>query len=350
MGRARIYTVKRRIVQIRSQNESDEVQIVIPELSSQKKAQLRVQLDQMINDLQVHFTPGTTNIVADTLSRSPRSDDQGNVCLLTAYVPIWTAEYIRNTQLEDPEIAKIIESLEAVTPTSDYYRWVERGYILSKGVLYGYVPENESDEVQLVILDKERLEILKKYKAITQKSVGLLQTPVYNRRFEVVAIDLFGPLLETELAHATDMNCAKILIDEVISRYGVSRRIISGNGAQFVREIMQQICYVFNITQSLSSTYHPQSNSVERKNRNLKPQLAIQVGMDHHTWNEKLATIRFAMNSSVTQGTGYAAISPLHFTTLDLKESGDCNLEIIAYPSNQMIQLTLEIFGKAPVA
>ncbi|GLV33452.1 hypothetical protein CBL_20190, partial [Carabus blaptoides fortunei] len=100
------------------------------------------------------------------------------------------------------------------------------------------------------------------------------------------------------MVQATAMNCAKILIDEIILRYGAPRRIISDNGAQFVSEIMQQVCYVFNITQSLTSTYHPQSNPVERKNRDLKPQLAIQVGKEHHTWAEKLATIRFAMNSS----------------------------------------------------
>ncbi|XP_063825937.1 uncharacterized protein LOC135075425 [Ostrinia nubilalis] len=69
---------------------------------------------------------------------------------------------------------------------------------------------------------------------------------------------------------------------------------------------MQQVCHTFGITQSLSPVYHPQANPVERKNRDLKPQLAILVGKDHTTWDIHLPTVRFAMNSAVTSSTGHS--------------------------------------------
>ncbi|GFW41409.1 transposon Tf2-8 polyprotein [Trichonephila clavipes] len=135
-----------------------------------------------------------------------------------------------------------------------------------------------------------------KYKASIQKPSGLLQTPVPAQRFETLAIDLFGPLPESKdgkrwiliiedcttkwvelfaLPNDTAKECAITLVEEVLLRYGIPRCLISDNGTQFVSAVMQQICYPLNIHQSLIPVYHPQANPVERKNRDLKPRLAI---------------------------------------------------------------------------
>ncbi|GFT64759.1 retrovirus-related Pol polyprotein from transposon 412 [Trichonephila clavipes] len=73
------------------------------------------------------------------------------------------------------------------------------------------------------------------------------------------------------LPNATAEECAITLIEEVLLRYGILRRFISDNGTQFVSAVMQQICYLLNMHQSLIPVYHPQANSVERKNRVLEP-------------------------------------------------------------------------------
>ncbi|GFV35812.1 pro-Pol polyprotein [Trichonephila clavipes] len=125
-----------------------------------------------------------------------------------------------------------------------------------------------------------------KYKASNQKPSGLLQTPVPAQRFETLSIDLLGPLPESKdgkrciliiedcttkwvelfaLPNATAKECAITLIDEVLLRYGIPRRLISDNGTQFVSAVMQQICYLLNIHQSLIPVYHPQDNSVKRE-------------------------------------------------------------------------------------
>ncbi|GBM62381.1 Transposon Tf2-9 polyprotein [Araneus ventricosus] len=167
-----------------------------------------------------------------------------------------------------------------------------------------------------------------RYKATNQKPAGLLQTPVPAQRFESIAIDLFGPLPETSegmkwifivedcttkwvelfpLKQATAKECALTLLNEVFLRYGLPRRLISDNGSQFVSAIMQQLCYVLNINQSLIPVYHPQANPVERKNRDLKPRLAMMVGNNHTLWNEQLPAIRFAMNTAKCETTGCTA-------------------------------------------
>ncbi|GFW96658.1 transposon Ty3-G Gag-Pol polyprotein [Trichonephila clavipes] len=168
--------------------------------------------------------------------------------------------------------------------------------------------------------------ILKNARGYKPKPAGLLRTPVYSQRFEVIAIDLFGPLPPTDtgkewifivedcatkwvelfaLSQASARQCATNLIEEVFMRHGIPRRIISDNGTQFVSAVLQQICFTLNISQNLIPVYSPQSNPVERKNRDLKPRLAILVGDDHSSWYSKLPVIRFAMNTTVCDTTGH---------------------------------------------
>lgn len=109
------------------------------------------------------------------------------------------------------------------------------------------------------------------------------------------------------LPNATARECAVTLLEEVFMRYGLPRRIISDNGAQFVSAVMQQVCYLLDISQEFTPVYHPQANPVERQNRDLKPRLAILVGNDHTKWAEKLPTIRFAMNTHKNETTGHTA-------------------------------------------
>lgn len=170
-----------------------------------------------------------------------------------------------------------------------------------------------------------------RYKPSNLKPAGLLQTTALKQRFEVVSFDLFGPLPKSKdnlawifiiedcatrwvemfaLQQATAQECARILLDEIILRYGTPRRFISDNGSQFVSSVMQQLSYCLNITQGFTPLYHPETNPVERRNRDLKTQLAILVRDDHTTWPEKLPSIRFAMNTN-TAATGF---SPAYLT------------------------------------
>lgn len=324
-------------------------------------------------NFNIVYTPGKENIIADTLSRPPctyENENQCDICVAIVDMPRETEKTLREEQLKDPDISKIVTVLETTPQSDDVYHWRDRGYILNDGVLYRYSPEFESEEAQYVVPAQERETILKnyhdlptaghygvegtlnkiaqkyywpnmrkyvaeyvkkcvpcqKYKATNLKPAGLLQTPVQAQRFEVMAIDLFGPLPTSEqgnrwilivedtatkwvelfaLPDATASACAKALIEEVIFRYGVPRRLISDNGVQFVSAIMQHVCDAFAIEQALIPFYHAEANPVERKNRDLKPRLAILVGNMHQKWDDFLSAIRYAMNTTVTQSTGY---------------------------------------------
>lgn len=325
-------------------------------------------------NFSIEYLPGKINATADMLSRPPctenEHDNQGNcICAFIVDMPNKGSSEIRNEQMKDDYLKDIIISLEEQDENA--LRWISRSYILNDGILYCY-SNDDCDDAQLVIPVHERPDILKAYhddstaghygtertiariasryfwpgmrseitkyvgkcvdcqrfKATNLKPSGLLQTTSSKQRFEVVAVDLFGPLPQTEdgyrwilivedissrwtelfkLIDATSEACAKILIEEVFLRYGVPRRVKSDNGVQFVSAIMQKVTYCLGIEQQFTPVYHPEANLVERKNRDLKYQLAIIVQEHHDNWHHCLPAIRFAMNSAKCQSTGYSA-------------------------------------------
>ncbi|XP_037298663.1 uncharacterized protein LOC119190566 [Manduca sexta] len=192
---------------------------------------------------------------------------------------------------------KIMEDLEATDEPFRGRPWADRGYIMSDGVLYRYNPEpSDDDDACLVVPIGQRPKILfeyhdaptaghlgvertlqriasryywpgmrasvtdyvkqctscQRYKVDARKPAGLVQSPAAAQRFEVVAVDLFGPLPVTKSGNRW------ILIAE-----DVCSRLISDNGVQFISEVMQQVCFAFGIDQALTPYYHPEANPVE---------------------------------------------------------------------------------------
>lgn len=276
----------------------------------------------------------------------------------------------RKAQIEDPDIKCIIKSFE--NNDENVIRHTSRGYIMLDGVLYRFCSSEESENGQLVVPQSMRSIVLfnyhdsptaghygidrtisritphfywpkmraeitnyvksciecKRYKPTNMKPAGLLQTVSSNRRFEIIAVDLFGPLPVTPqgnqwilivedlcsrwtelfpLKIASAENCAHALLNEIFLRYGIPRRLHSDNGSQFISAVMQKLTFCLGIQQSFTPVYHPEANPVERKNRDLKVQLSICVGQDHTTWDLKLPSIRFAMNTAKCASTGYSA-------------------------------------------
>ncbi|GFU68631.1 transposon Ty3-I Gag-Pol polyprotein [Trichonephila clavipes] len=96
------------------------------------------------------YTPGKSNVVANMLSR-PAYHEENELCgvyTVAIDVPSRSPKKIRDEQMKDEELVKIISCVEDSDKNVNYVNWVERGYLMKQGVLFRYAPDSESEEAQ----------------------------------------------------------------------------------------------------------------------------------------------------------------------------------------------------------
>jgi hypothetical protein len=105
-------------------------------------------------DLRVDYIPGRRNVVADMLSRPPIADLDASskleACFASINIPTVSATELRNEQSKDETLKKIVLCFEDGADEG-LARWTDRGYVMSGGILYRYVPDSETEELQLVV-------------------------------------------------------------------------------------------------------------------------------------------------------------------------------------------------------
>ncbi|GFX49431.1 retrovirus-related Pol polyprotein from transposon 17.6 [Trichonephila clavipes] len=104
-------------------------------------------------NLNMEYIPGKSNVVVVMLSRPACHEDKElcEVCTVAIDVPSRSPKEIRDKQMKDEELVKIISCLEDPDKNINYVNWVERGYLMNQGVLFRYAPDSESEEAQLVV-------------------------------------------------------------------------------------------------------------------------------------------------------------------------------------------------------
>ena len=98
---------------------------------------------------------------------------------------------------------------------------------------------------------------------------------------------------------------AKIIINEVISRFGIPNTIHSDQGRQFESNLFHELCKLLQIQKTRTTPYHPQSDGmVERFNKTLAYMLSTLVSDNQRDWDELIPYVMMAYRSSEHETTG----------------------------------------------
>jgi hypothetical protein len=155
-----------------------------------------------------------------------------------------------------------------------------------------------------------------------------------SRRFEVVAVDLVGPMPKDRLGnrYILTIQCqfsrfikaaalksggaleiAHSLLNVWILEFGVPRCLLSDNGSQFTGKLWSRLSRVLGMAHRLISVYHPQANGrLERWHEFLKSRLRVMAvanaarWSDGDEWSLLLPSICAAYNGAVHTVTGVA--------------------------------------------
>ncbi|KAJ9534829.1 hypothetical protein QJQ45_017277 [Haematococcus lacustris] len=166
-------------------------------------------------------------------------------------------------------------------------------------------------------------------KATNQLPPGLLQPlPIPSSNWQQVSMDFIGPLPATPRGHtmiftivdklskmihlipttttATAHDTARLFFDHIFKHHGLPEAIISDRDPKFTSDFWTSLFHLTGTRLLLSSAYHPQTDGqTERANRTVEDMLRPYVN-DHKTdWDQHLAAVEFAYNSSEHVGTGF---------------------------------------------
>ncbi|XP_067824723.1 uncharacterized protein [Heptranchias perlo] len=120
-------------------------------------------------------------------------------------------------------------------------------------------------------------------------------------KYVLVIVDVFSKWIE---AYPTTDNKAstvvKVLMKEIIPRYGIPNQLSSDNGPHFVGQVNKEFCTQMGIKQQLRCAYRPQAAGlVERANQTLKNKLAKLKAETGTTWLKLLPIALFQIRTRI---------------------------------------------------
>ena len=128
-----------------------------------------------------------------------------------------------------------------------------------------------------------------------------------GKKYILIVADYFSKWVEAfPMPNQEACTVAKLLVKEVVCRFGVPLLIHSDQGRNFESAVFTEMCQLLGIQKTRTTAHHPQSDGmVERFNRTIKDQLAKFVDYHHQRdWDEHIPYLMLAYRSAIHESTG----------------------------------------------
>ena len=164
-------------------------------------------------------------------------------------------------------------------------------------------------------------------KTLGPKRQAPLGTICAGYPMQVVAVDIMGPLPETEAGNSyilvagdyysrwmeaypilnqEAVTVAQKLVNELFCHFSTLEQLHSDQGSQFESDLIAEVCKILNIRKSRTTPYHPQCDGlIERFNRTLLDTLATTCKDHPFDWEDHIQKVCMAYNTSTQTTTVY---------------------------------------------
>ena len=158
------------------------------------------------------------------------------------------------------------------------------------------------------------------------RKAWMVERPVMSEPFEVIAIDLVGPIeagkggcthLLTAICMATRWPDAIPLrsttaravatgLLDIFSRIGIPLQILSDQGTQFTGKVLQHLCEGLGIQQIQSTPYYPEGNGVVERMHGPLCAMLTKAAREGQDWVGQVPFALFALRAAPNRDTGFS--------------------------------------------
>ncbi|RVW58538.1 Transposon Tf2-12 polyprotein [Vitis vinifera] len=245
-------------------------------------------------DLQIKDKKGVENVVADHLSRLviahnshplPINDDFPEESLMFLVKTPWyahIANYLVTGEIPNQIIRKCVPEDEQQGILSHCHENACGGHFASqktamKVLQSGFTWPSLFKDAHIMCRNCDRCQRLGK---LTKRNQMPMNPILIVELFDVWGIDFMGPF---------PMVVLKFLKENIFSRFGVPKAIISDGGAHFCNKPFEALLSKYGVKHKVATPYHPQtSGQVELANREIKNILMKVVNSNRKDWSIRL--------------------------------------------------------------
>ncbi|KAJ1180370.1 hypothetical protein NDU88_005592 [Pleurodeles waltl] len=151
-------------------------------------------------------------------------------------------------------------------------------------------------------------------------------------KYVLVIVCVFSHWIEAYPTRRNDsLTVAKLLLRELIPRFGFPVSIESDRGRHFDNEVIKLLCAALNIEQKLHCSYRPEASGlVEQMNGTLKSRIAKMCAATNMKWPDALPLVLMSMRNNPDKKTGLSPHEILMGRAMRLP----------AVPANALVNIT----------